>query len=217
MKIAITGADRATGALLSRRLSDEHQIRPIGSAAQPESDLGSVSEHYQRVDLRLAHAVRPALANCDVVVHCQPHDPGSQEGPEQEILDVVARGTYVLVNTAHEVGIGRVIPLSHLDLMQDYPEDFTVSEHWMPNPRAEADSLAPYMAELVGRELARIGKIECLCLRLGDLGGADGTSEEDTVSAVKKALYRELKPESGYQWHLEHVASAGRFAASARG
>lgn len=216
MKIAITGADRPTGALLSRRLSDEHQIRPIGSVEQPESDLGSVGEHYQRADLRLASGVRPALANCDVVVHCQPHDPGPQEGPEQEVLDVIARGTYVLVNTANEVGIGRVILLSHLDIMQDYPEDFAVSEHWMPNPRAEADSLAPYMAELVCRELARIGKIECLCLRLGDLG-ADGTSEEDAVSAVQRALYRELKPESGYQWHLEHIASAGRFAASARG
>jgi nucleoside-diphosphate-sugar epimerase len=216
MKIAITGADRPTGALLSRRLSNEHQIRPIGSVEQPESDLGSVGEHYQRADLRLPSAVRPALANCDVVVHCQPHDPGPQEGPEQEVLDVIARGTYVLVNTANEVGIGRVILLSHLDIMQDYPEDFVVSEHWMPNPRAEADSLAPYMAELVCRELARIGKIECLCLRLGDLG-ADGTSEEDAVSAVQRALYRELKPESGYQWHLEHIASAGRFAASARG
>ena len=215
MKIAITGADRPTGALLSRRLSDEHQIRPIGSVEQPESDPGSVGEHYSQADLRLASAVRPALANCDVVVHCQPHDPGPQEGPEHEVLDVIARGTYVLVNTAHEVGIGRVILLSHLDIMQDYPEDFTVSEHWMPNPRAEADSLAPYMAELVGRELARIGKIECLCLRLGDLG--DGRSEEDAVNAVQKALYRELKPESGYQWHLEHVASAGRFATGARG
>ncbi len=216
MKIAITGSDRPLGALLCRRLSAEHQIRPIGASDPSGVDLGPTAESFHRADLRLPSAVRLALMNMDMVVHCQPHDPGPQEGSEQEILDVIARGTYALLNTAHELGIGRVILVSHLSIMQDYPEDLTVSEHWMPHPRAEAESLAPYLAELVGRELARIGKIECLCLRMGDLNAADGTTEEAAVKAVEAGLHRDIKSDSGYFWHLEHIASSGRFAPQAR-
>ena len=53
MKIAITGADRPIGALLCRDLGDEHEVRPIGLSAEPESDLGLTLESYHRADLRV--------------------------------------------------------------------------------------------------------------------------------------------------------------------
>ena len=215
MKIAITGADRPIGALLCRDLGADHEVRPIGLSAEPESDLGLTLDSYHRADLRLPSSAIRALKNMDVVVHGQPYDPGSVEGPEHEVLDVVARGTYCMINAAHELGIGRVILLSHLSLLADYPEDYVVGSHWMPNPRAEAQHLAPYTAELVGRELARVGKLACLCLRFGDLDAAEGTSGDDVVGAVRKALYREVDS-AGYQWSIEHVASAGRFAPAGR-
>ena len=106
-----------------------------------------------------------------------------------------------------------MILLSNLSMMADYPEDFVVSEHWLPHPRAEAAALAPYVAELVGREISRIGKMECICLRMGGLEAIDGTSEAVVVAAVEKALHREMGS-SGYYWFIEHVASGGRFAAA---
>ncbi len=211
MKIAITGADRAVGALLCRRLGAEHTVRPIGVADEPGLDLGEATADYRRADLRLPPAARLALAGTDLILHAQPHDPGPSTGADSDVLDVVARGTYVLMNTAHDLGIGRMILLSHLSMMEDYPEDFAVSEHWLPHPRAEAASLAPYLAELVGREISRIGKIECICLRPGVLGAAEGTSEDDLLAAVQKAMHREMSSR-GYNWFVEHIASGGRFA-----
>ena len=77
----------------------------------------------------------------------------------------------------------------------------------MPCRRAEAGSLAPLMAELVGREIARTGQIEVRCLRLGELDAE--TTADDAVEAVRQALTAER---GGHDWLLAHVASSGRFA-----
>ena len=161
MKIAVTGADRSMGAMLCRRLAADHDIRPVGVAAEPATDLGMVASAYHRADLRLPSSVGLVLADIDLILHAQPYDAGQVEGrPGSDVLDVVARGTYVLMNSGHEAGIGRMVLLSNLSMMKDYPEDFAVSEHWLPHPQADAEALAPYVAELVGREISRIGKME---------------------------------------------------------
>ena len=97
--------------------------------------------------------------------------------------------------------------LSNLDLLRDYPEEYLIDPQWNALPRAEAGSLAPLMAELVGREIARIGQIEVHCLRLGELGVE--TTAADAVAAVCQALTAERE---GHHWSLAHVASSGRFA-----
>ena len=72
------------------------------------------------------------------------------------------------LTAACAVGIEKVVLLSCLDLVRDYPEEYLVDPQWNALPRAEAGSLAPLMAELVGREIARTGQIEVRCLRLGN-------------------------------------------------
>jgi hypothetical protein len=98
--------------------------------------------------------------------------------------------------------------ISKLDLMRSYDERFVVTPQWQPKPSADAESLAPHMAELAAREVARTGRIEVVALRFGKLGAE--TSAEDAGSAVQEALTAAMP--NHYHWSLRHVASSGRFA-----
>ena len=133
------------------------------------------------------------------------NDPAGDD--EQALLDFAARGTYVALTAACAAGIEKAVLLSSLDLVRDYPEEYLVGPQWNALPRADAGSLAPLMAELVGREIARTGKIEVRCLRLGKLDAE--TMADDAVAAVRQALAAER---NGHHWSLAHVASSGRFA-----
>lgn len=199
MRVAVIGADRPWGALLAAGLGAGFEVAAVG--AEETSGLAN----YRQVDLLQSEALDPALAGAEAIIHAPGGDPAG--GGEQALLDSAARGTYVALTAACAAGIGKAVLLSRLDLVRDYPEEFLVDPQWNALPRAEAGSLAPHMAELVGREIARTGRIEVRCLRLGDLGSE--TTAADAVAAVRQALSSERK---GHHWSLEHVASSGRFA-----
>ncbi|MCY3787787.1 MAG: hypothetical protein OXH63_03255 [Gemmatimonadetes bacterium] len=199
MRVAVIGADRSWGALLAAGLSAEFEVVAFG--AEETSDLAD----YRQVDLLQRDALDPALAGVEAIVHAAGGDPIGDD--EQALLDAAARGTYVALTTACAVGIEKAVLLSRLDLVRDYPEEYIVDPQWNALPRAEARSLAPLMAELVGREIARTGQIEVRCLRLGELDAE--TTADDAVEAVRQALTAERR---GHDWLLAHVASSGRFA-----
>ena len=199
MRVAVIGADRSWGALLAAGLSAEFEVVAFG--AEETSDLAD----YRQVDLLQRDALDPALAGVEAIVHAAGGDPIGDD--EQALLDAAARGTYVALTAACAVGIEKAVLLSRLDLVRDYPEEYIVDPQWNALPRAEARSLAPLMAELVGRETARTGQIEVRCLRLGELEAE--TTADDVVEAVRQALTAERK---GHHWSLAHVASSGRFA-----
>jgi nucleoside-diphosphate-sugar epimerase len=134
------------------------------------------------------------------------------DGSEAGLIEEVSRGTYVLLQAAKQAGIGRVVLISQLRLYDAVPEQYIVTAGWQPRPRAQAESLAPYMAELVCREIARVGHIEAVNLRMGELDVVEGTSADDAVSAVQQALLMDMS-EMRYNWHEQHVATGGRFAA----
>ncbi len=162
-------------------------------------------EGYGQVDLLGRTAMDAALAGAEAVVYTAAFDPETVD--EQTLLDEAARGVYVALTAAVEVGVRRMVLISRLDLVRDYPEEYVVNAQWNPLPRAEAVSLAPMMAEMVGREIARMGKVEVCCLRLGEIGAE--TTVDDALEAVRAALVEER---SGHSWSLAHVASSGRFA-----
>ena len=199
MRVAVIGADRPWGALLAAGLGAGFEVEAIG--ADEISDLAG----YRQVDLLERGDLDGALAGVEAIVHAAASEPAG--GGEQALLDSAARGTYVALTAACAAGIGKAVLLSRLDLVRDYPEEFLVDPQWNPLPRAEAGSLAPHLAELVGREIARTGRIEVSCLRLGEPGLE--TTADHAVEAVRKALSTERK---GYHWSLAHVASSGRFA-----
>ena len=94
--------------------------------------------------------------------------------------------------------------------MRDY-EEYVAEPWWRPRPRPDGGELAPYLAELVCREIARTGAIEVRCLRMGPLGDPRGTSSEDAVAAVEAALGGEAAA-GGYSWQVDHVLTGGPFA-----
>ena len=211
MKILVTGADGPLGGLLCRSLVGRHEVAAAGAAAEVSGELDGCT--YRSVDLRDPEKVGELVAGIERIVHALPFDPemGTEPQAEQELLDCIARGTYVLVTAAVQAQVARLVLISQMGLVEDYPEDFVVNEAWTPLPRAEAVSLAPLMAELTCREIARTGVIEAICLRFGALGAQDGTSEEDAVAAVADALERE-QVGRGHSWRLRHVVSGARFA-----
>lgn len=204
MKILITAADSPLGGLLCRRLVEGREIEPVGFGA--DADVVG----YCTVDLLQQDRVEEKLRGVDVVVHALPYaaELGQGEQREQELLDLVARSTYVLVTAACAAQVKRVVLISKLDLLRAYDERFIVTTEWQPRPSADAESLAPYMAELVGREVARTGKIEVVALRLGELDRE--TTGDEAVAAVEEALESEQR--GSYHWTVKHIASSGRFA-----
>ena len=199
MNVAVIGADRPWGALLATGLGEGFEVVAIGS--EDVRDL----DGYRQVDLLERESVDPVLGGVEAVVYAAASDPIGDS--EQVLLDVAARSTYVALTAACAAGVEKVVLLSCLDLVRDYPEEYIVDPRWNAIPRAEAESLAPFMAELVGREIARTGQIEVRCLRLGVLD--EETMAEDAVAAVREALTTERE---GHHWSLAHVASSGRFA-----
>ena len=199
MRVAVIGADRPWGALLAAELGEGFEVVALG--AEETSDLAD----YRQVDLLQREALDSALAGVEAIVHAVGGDPADDD--VGAVLDTAARGTYVALTAACAVGIEKAVLLSNLDLLRDYPEEYIVDPQWNALPRAEAGSLAPFMAELVGREIARTGQIEVRCLRLGELGAE--TTTDDAVEAVRQALTAER---GGHDWLLAHVASSGRFA-----
>ncbi len=199
MRVMVVGADRPLGALLVSGLRDGAEVVAIGSGQKARVD------GCGQVDLFDRDAIHTALVGVEAVVYTAAFDPNTEN--EQVLLDEAGRGAYVLMTAAVAAGVGRVVLVSRLDLMRDYPEEYVVNAQWNALPRAEAGSLAPMMAEMVGREIARMGKLEVRCLRFGAIGAE--TTTDDALIAVREALIAEP---NGHNWSLAHVASSGRFA-----
>jgi nucleoside-diphosphate-sugar epimerase len=215
MRLTITGADRPLGAALCRGLAAMHAITPVGESDDAPHDLGGVADAYRRADLNQPPSAAAVLRGADMVVHAQPHDPaiGPGDAGEAELLERIARGTYVLTQAAVEARIGRLVLISDIRLFDAVPEEYVVNAGWQPRPRPEAASLAPYLAELTVREIARVGHIEAVSLRLGALDAADGTSAAAAVDAVNRALTEDVRA-TGYHWLQKHIVSGGRFAST---
>ena len=207
MKLLITGAYQHFGRLAGAHFSKAHEVLLTDCKPDKPGEAGKLA--YSQADLRDPDVVKGLCAGVDAILHLAEFDPPEIPGDnaEQERLELSAQGTYVLLKGAREAGVERVILASTLDLVSDYPEDYLVDENWQPRPDADADSLAPYLAELVCREFCREGGIRCVCLRFGALDEVDGTREQDAMEAMEKALVLPME-DPGYRWHLFHVSSS---------
>lgn len=195
MNVLITGADRALGKLLKDSLGTQYDVRAV------ERD---------DCDHRDPEAIGALCEGLDAILHCDVFDPIGES--DEVCLDWASRGTYVLMQAAILAGVERVVVASKLSLFEAYPDRYVVDETWQPKPDTNAESLAPYLAELTCREFARQGGIQALCLRLDVLGVGTGTTNNDAVRAFDGALNMELEP-NGYRWEVFHISSNERFSA----
>ena len=131
--------------------------------------------------------------------------------PEEDVssqLDAATRCTYNLLMAASEEGVQRVILLSTLELMADYPSGYRVTETWRPLPRTQPPTLTKHMAEQVSREFAREGSLGVTVLRLGE------ASHETIAVAVDEALaepaslaakHRSREEGGAEAWSITHI------------
>lgn len=190
MKLLITGADNALGECAARHFSKEHEVKAVGRES----------------DLRDPAVAALLVEGVGAVLHLDGYATTDSQA-EFELLDLAARGTYVLMNAARDAGVERVILGSTLDFFESYPDEYIIDETWKPMPKPEAASLAPLMGELTAREFAREGGIEAVCLRFGSLDDT-GTPEADAMKAIEEALKLKFK-QPGYRWGLFHIHSDG--------
>ncbi len=219
MKLLVTSAADGLPARLARDLSASHDVVSTGRTAAPGlvvCDLGHDS------------ATDDLVRGVDVIVHWGGTNAAYSASDR---LDDAAYRTYNLLRSASDAGVPRVVYLSSLDVMKGYPEEYTVTERWRPEPTTSVDDLSYHLGEYVCREFAREQRLSVVCLRLGDLvwDGEPGSSSsllvEDAVRAVELALTSSLSDDhrwtllpDPFDWQLYHVQSAvpgARFATGA--
>lgn len=193
MNLLLTGKETSLSSVINDALASEHKIDWIG-----RNDC----------DHRQPDQILPLCEGKDAILHCDAFSSSSIS--EADTLDWATRGTYVLLQSALQAGVGRLILASTLDIFDAYPADYVVDETWQPQPNTDAVSLAPYLAEVACREFSRQGGISCMALRFGALGQTEGTSETDVIKAMQGALAFEYEPH-GYRWHVFHVYSGERY------
>ena len=221
MKVLVTSAADGLPARLARDLAASHDVVATGLKADPSAPGLVVC------DLGHDSATDDLVQGVDAIVHWGGTDP---EASASDRLDEAAYRTYNLLRSASSAGVSRAIFLSSLSLMYGYPEEYTVTEQWRPEPTTSLDDLSYHLGEYVCREFAREQRLAVVCLRLGDLvwdGEPTSSSSllvEDAVRAVELALTSKVSDDfrwtlmpDPFEWQLYHIQSAvpgARFATS---
>lgn len=204
MRVLMTGAATLLGQAVAELLKDEHQLKLIE---------GAVIEEEEATE---------AVKDVEVVVHLAAAFPDhiTSEGDEreQQLLDHAARGTYNLVKAAVAAGVERIVYGSSLCVVENYPEDYVVTENWKPRPKPEAASLAPFMGELICREFTNVENVAVICLRFGVIVREEDAQGQpfnplwvdvrDAAQAIQLALTVNVgKNTQHHRWRLWHISA----------
>jgi len=220
LKVLITGGTSPLGLAVAQELKGEHQvylmdIEPVETDFEfIQCDLLNMDE-IQRVVKGMEAIIHLAELPTDVTVDA--------EEREQQELDFATKGTYYLMRSAVLEGVYRVIYKSSLSVFDSCPEDWVVTETWLPRPKAEAKSMAKYLGELVCREFARQHNIVVVCLRLGKVVLKEEVRGEHfdpmwvDVRDAARAFLPALKVEERSRFSIFHIQADNpdaRFAVS---
>ena len=190
MRVLITGGATRLARDLAGTLSVRHDVVLTDRSELPAGDGYAV----ETATLSHTGATNTLVRGMDAIVHGADTGLGASESDR---LDLAMRCTYNLLWAAAEEGVGRVVLLSSLRVLDGYDEDMTVTETWRPAPTTDLDVLSHHLSEYVCREFGRERKTGIICLRLGDLvwgdqsDGALLSSElyfDDASQAVERAM-----------------------------
>lgn len=188
MRVLITSAGAARCAEVADLLALANDIRL--------TERTHVETSHEFVQCALGHdrSTNLLTAGMEAIVHAVEPLPGEDASSQ---LDAATRCTYNLLWAAAEEGVPHVVLLSTLELMADYAPGLRVGPTWRPRPQTEPPTLSKHLAEQVGREFAREGKIGVTVLRLGE------ASAETVASAIDYSL------ENPAEWTIEHIEESG--------
>lgn len=214
MNVAITGAAGLLGQALIPKLSCTHKIIATDLQASPGPPV------IMAANVCDPAAMEALCAQADAIIHlaCARWDKKrSASENESRILDTRIKGTYNLLQAAHNANLNRVIQISDLCILDGYAKNLMVSEDFLPLPDTSAYQQSVYLSEWVGREFSRQQTNRILTLRLGQLinthmlsaqaNYCDGWLDiEDAIDAILYGL--ELEPlDSTKQWPLYNLAA----------
>ncbi len=211
MKILVTSAATRLSQALAASLATSHEVLRTDRAA-----LSEAGRSFVRSDLGHDPSTNDLVRGVDAIVHSG--EPDSTASVSDQ-LDVAMRCTYNLLWAAVEEHVPRLVFLSSLRLLAQYDEELAVTERWRTVPSTDAIDLCYHLAEYTCREFAREGKIDVVCLRLGELAfhsdppraSADELRIEDAAQAVGRAVTADLPPDSTrsrQRWTVLHIQSA---------
>lgn len=212
MHLLVTGAASLLGRAVLAALPSDKGARAV-DIAFPEPVTGA---EMMAGDLRDVDFLAQAMAGVTAVLHLAPF--ATRLDDDTSTLDHATRGTYQVALAAAEVGVGRIVLGSTLDLFTDLWTRYRIDEGWRPRPQPCVDQLSAYLAEVTLREVTRETGVPALCLRFGrivdDATAASAPSDprwlhvEDAVAATLRALEVEAAG-----WQVLHISAAGEQAA----
>lgn len=209
MRVLITGADGHLARGVAEALHQQVSVVALDTRfTQPP--LQGVE--YIEGDLREPQLVSTSLSGVEAVLHLAPLR--SRTDDDLTVLDEASRGTYVLATAALEARINRLVLGSTLDLFDQLPAHWDVSEMWRPRPEPRIEHLGAWLAELSARETTRASNMLTICLRFGrPVNDADIASlppderwvhMDDAIAGVQQALL--FEPPG---WSVFHITAAG--------
>ncbi len=196
MRLLLTSATSDFGRSVADLLASDHDLVLTDLAVHAEDTPGITV-----CDIGDDEATDRLVEGIDAIVHI---GYGGHFAAASDLLDLHTRCTYNLLTAARGAGVARLINLSTLRLLADYPPHLAVTENWRPTPDVEPLILAAHLCEYVCREFAREGGIKIANLRLGfplikggtEAAAASGESaalaEDDLRVAINAALVVDL-------------------------
>jgi hypothetical protein len=125
--------------------------------------------------------------NTVVLLPIDPADP--------EWLDQATRGTYDVLRAAVVAGAKKVICLSSMALLDDYPENLLVDVQYAPRPSTEPGPLSCHLQEFICREFGHLGLLQTVVARLGSSDCSRWPlSDAEAVAAVVEILTPGWRP-----------------------
>ncbi len=217
MRVLVTNGGTRLSRIVAEALAGEYDVRLTDRSPLVDAPDGV---ELVRSDLGHGEATNDLVRGMDAIVHSGEPDSSASVSDR---LDDAMRCTYNLLWAASEEGVPRLVYLSSLSVMRGYPENHTVTERWRPRPGTDVSALCYHVGEYVCREFGRDGRVDSVCLRLGDLVEDGGTAAStsalyprDAAQAVKKALaLTDAEKEPVYRapvvrptWSVFHIQSA---------
>ncbi len=196
MRLLLTSATSELGRSVAEILAPHHDLvlTDLTGHADGETDIVACDLGHDESTDRLVEGV-------DIIVHI---GHGGHFASASDLLDMHTRCTYNLLTAARSAGVDRFVNLSTLRLLDDYPENLTVTENWRPTPGVEPVILSAHLCEYVCREFGREGGIKIANLRLGfplvdgdttaavNSGESAALASDDLAAAIKAALIADL-------------------------